>query len=530
MYGKNIYKGHRYVPLIVGVWDKNKEYEGLTVVIWRGNSYTSKRYVPVGVDINNETYWVMTGNYNAQIEQYRKEVRSKQDKNDCSLETVSKTIVGAINENRNNIIEANKTINTAFNTIDNTINYLPSSGVSSKLLYKLGGHTFIVTKKPNLDGYVRFRMRDDIVDNSSASVGGSGQLLRSVEVLNVTETKVMNFTESSNDGSWTTGQANYGSVLVDFRNNTGGTPTGGDYIEYNVFVPYGHTGIECMLYGSNGSSDDVSIMLDGSIIKTISFKKPSGQFFSTFVSCNYGTHTIRFQTNKPAYIGVAGVGVVDLENYKRGMVADKAIVVYQGTSNQYITNGGAIDYAMFSSEKDKWCGSYHGGETREMLKIVVDNKTIDLQNGMYIVGDLIEIEQRTNIIEQLKAYSRYLFRNDGVQEFEVVFTGEMMVTQFITNMTTTHSDYTEVRYPIVADTINVGTNYMPLGANYVIQRNPNNNQKIITVMNNNMITPTQNQAYIQSSQYYNKVYKENVNTKIPVKFSGGNFKSVHVFE
>lgn len=58
-------------------WDKTKAYEPLTIVYYQGNSYTSRQSVPAGVDITNTTYWALTGNYNAQIEQYRKETASK---------------------------------------------------------------------------------------------------------------------------------------------------------------------------------------------------------------------------------------------------------------------------------------------------------------------------------------------------------------------------------------------------------------------------------------------------------------------
>ena len=63
----NSYIGARYVPLIDGDWDNTKQYEPLTVVLYQGNSYTSKTYVPKGVDINNNSYWVLSGQYNAQI-------------------------------------------------------------------------------------------------------------------------------------------------------------------------------------------------------------------------------------------------------------------------------------------------------------------------------------------------------------------------------------------------------------------------------------------------------------------------------
>ena len=83
---KNVYVGHRYVPKIFGVWDKLKTYEGLSIVTWEGTSYTSKKRVPEGVDILNEEYWVVTGNYNAQVESYRQEVRDMQDEVDSKVD------------------------------------------------------------------------------------------------------------------------------------------------------------------------------------------------------------------------------------------------------------------------------------------------------------------------------------------------------------------------------------------------------------------------------------------------------------
>ena len=58
-------------------WDRTKTYEPITIVYHQGNSYTSRQSVPAGVDITDTTYWALTGNYNAQIEQYRKETASK---------------------------------------------------------------------------------------------------------------------------------------------------------------------------------------------------------------------------------------------------------------------------------------------------------------------------------------------------------------------------------------------------------------------------------------------------------------------
>lgn len=70
------YIGARYVPLFADPmqWDSTKTYEPLTIVYNGGNSYTSRQYVPAGIQIDDEAYWALTGNYNAQIEQYRAEV------------------------------------------------------------------------------------------------------------------------------------------------------------------------------------------------------------------------------------------------------------------------------------------------------------------------------------------------------------------------------------------------------------------------------------------------------------------------
>lgn len=79
MVKNNIYVGQRYVPKIMGEWNQLESYEGLSIVTNQGNSYTSKKRVPEGVDISNEDYWVITGNYNAQIELYREEVKQQKE-------------------------------------------------------------------------------------------------------------------------------------------------------------------------------------------------------------------------------------------------------------------------------------------------------------------------------------------------------------------------------------------------------------------------------------------------------------------
>lgn len=69
------YVGARYVPKLMGEWNKALQYEALCIVTYMGNSFTSKVPVPPNVEISDGNYWVNTGNYNAQVEGYRNDVK-----------------------------------------------------------------------------------------------------------------------------------------------------------------------------------------------------------------------------------------------------------------------------------------------------------------------------------------------------------------------------------------------------------------------------------------------------------------------
>ena len=55
-------------------WDDTRQYEHLTVVQYQGATYVSKQLVPVGIPITDTNYWLYWADFNAQVEQYRREV------------------------------------------------------------------------------------------------------------------------------------------------------------------------------------------------------------------------------------------------------------------------------------------------------------------------------------------------------------------------------------------------------------------------------------------------------------------------
>ena len=71
------YVGARYVPKFADPveWQANTSYEAMVIVTYNNASYTSKVPVSptVGNPAENSNYWALTGNYNAQVEEYRQE-------------------------------------------------------------------------------------------------------------------------------------------------------------------------------------------------------------------------------------------------------------------------------------------------------------------------------------------------------------------------------------------------------------------------------------------------------------------------
>ena len=162
------YIGARYVPKFAEPidWDINKEYEPLTIVYYGGNSYTSKQAVPKNIQLDNEEYWVLTGNYNAQIEQYRKEVKSTTDTANQAL-TLAKTneqdiatndaeLAGTADSGLKTLITDNKTETDAA-----IAEKSPISHASAETTYGVGSDT----------KYGHVKLTDSVVSTEGADSG-----------------------------------------------------------------------------------------------------------------------------------------------------------------------------------------------------------------------------------------------------------------------------------------------------------------------------------------------------------------------
>lgn len=114
------YVGARYVPKIMGEWNKALQYEALSVVTYMGNSFTSKVPVPANVEIDNTNYWVNTANYNAQVEEYRKvtlETKELANNTNSDLQTFKKNQTITNNEFNNKIDLTTSALNILKNAV-----------------------------------------------------------------------------------------------------------------------------------------------------------------------------------------------------------------------------------------------------------------------------------------------------------------------------------------------------------------------------------------------------------------------------
>lgn len=163
MNGYNTYIGARYVPIIMGNWNAETAYEPLSIVMYEGNSYTSRTFVPAGTVVTNETYWALTGNYNAQVEQYRQEVAALQDD---------------VNENTSSITNINNTLSsydTRITSNANDINTLEGNlGTTNSNVTALDGR--VTNNTNNINTLERYTLQGKEVHffGDSLTIGSGG--------------------------------------------------------------------------------------------------------------------------------------------------------------------------------------------------------------------------------------------------------------------------------------------------------------------------------------------------------------------
>lgn len=129
------YVGARYVPKVMGEWNKALQYEALSIVTYAGNSFTSKVPVPANIDISNKTYWVNTGNYNAQVEAYRQQTAQLENR-------LNSEIIDRKNDTKDNILWIGDSYSVNYNhKLPNGVRYMLNA--KNWYEYSKGGAGFL---------------------------------------------------------------------------------------------------------------------------------------------------------------------------------------------------------------------------------------------------------------------------------------------------------------------------------------------------------------------------------------------------
>lgn len=152
------YIGARYVPIFDGYWDATKDYEPLTMVIssqeaTAGNSYMSRTYIPAGMPLTNSTYWVLTGEYDAQIASLRYAVDENTEDIGDNAEAIAliQETIAAINEQLENYPDGILVNNDGVVTAATTSDIIGVAGTSADFRVALGAQSNGVWGK-NLGG------------------------------------------------------------------------------------------------------------------------------------------------------------------------------------------------------------------------------------------------------------------------------------------------------------------------------------------------------------------------------------------
>lgn len=129
------YVGARYVPKVMGEWNKALQYEALSIVTYAGNSFTSKVPVPANIDISNKSYWVNTGNYNAQVEAYRQQTAQLENH-------LNSEIIDRKNDTKDNILWIGDSYSVNYNhKLPNGVRYMLNA--KNWYEYSKGGAGFL---------------------------------------------------------------------------------------------------------------------------------------------------------------------------------------------------------------------------------------------------------------------------------------------------------------------------------------------------------------------------------------------------
>lgn len=307
------YIGRRIVPVHGGVWDKSKDYEELTIVLYEagGDSYISRRPVPAGTVIGDKNYWMLYSLYSAQIAEAVKQM----EETDAAVRAELKATEGRM-ETRVSGAESLTNSNKA--ELNNRMD-----GIDKRLDANVSAST-------DKDADYAAEVVDARVDSDGNQYGTVGSHLRAIEngegiLIGAVNGSRISFLDITPELDWTA------DTYID-RNGGGLLPftqTKNIYFATEEYVPFPYAGcwIEVRSAMSVSESDKSGIAFYDSKKKFISgsgYNRETNNLAFHRIFCPEKTAYMRMTCRGEANIGGVGIWLDDY-HVSEGLIVDHAV-------------------------------------------------------------------------------------------------------------------------------------------------------------------------------------------------------------
>lgn len=427
------------------------------------------------------------------------------------------------------------------------INFLPQSPLptkigemknSNKLVIKNDNNSFDVIQRTNL-GYLWYTFNTLNGDFGSTSVGVNHELIRLKRVKHMTDCLVWyepelvagNITTSIHPSNFNSVESAF-VIKCDNENLSNKTGLGlydlanGQNVTYK-FHRNKNQKIRLHYLAQNNRSNSVKLYVDNTLVKEFSSVDGSdvndgGSYKFIDIDVPNGINTTSLSYNlKIENAGTEKFSFVGFNIYKLDEHDGQLINSYKvyGNSKEFINNDGASDYAIFDKDIQKWCGSYHGGETRETCKIdwinnIYENNEslvdlINLENvaSSFCVIKNLKIIQKTNINNKCNMTTTYDFNCDGTLHMLFgALNNTINCTQFYTALTCTKPDFDYTFCPDFCKVDRGVDTTFKIHNGMITQHNTKD--KLDLTIRFNMFNSVYNRlgSYIRRNDYYSKFY------------------------
>lgn len=369
--------------------------------------------------------------------------------------------------------------------------------VENKVVAKTDANTYYISvpKAGTKKSALVYEIKQGSV-TATDSQGAPGEFFRVTKVTEVVRAVVATHAHAatSNAGDWTQSSFNLPGQAGNF--GTGSWGTGLKYratavqnawAEYSITV--GESGRFTLGFRvGSGFSTSSKVSIDGVDADTFSLAAAATNIWIKEYQAAPGAHTVRITKLDAgaAALQCFGANFYDAADLPAGNSIDSW--AYGRTSTYYKNASlGAIDYAMRSVGGDVWCGSFHGGETRSALSVLVDGVDISASAvGTIASGRDVIIDQTTSVdtgAGSVAITSRHRWQQSGGHAFSAIADcGEIEMTVLYTLMSVLEPGFSECVYPVPRDfSAQVTQSKDGIGpTEMVVMRNPTSGQRAAT--------------------------------------------------